>query len=118
MSIFPPNHYQVSLHVVSSYLPFRIKIIGLLTPLSIVPELHLLLMLWIWFGSHFTMLNSKSSKKGEEYKLFRPDQPEFVRMAAKFGATIVPFRAIEDDIFKFVRELHCLFQSRLMAFLA
>ncbi|KAL4637360.1 hypothetical protein ACB092_03G071800 [Castanea dentata] len=37
--------------------------------------------------------------KGEEYKLFWPDQQEFVRMAAKFGATIVPFGAVgEDDI--------------------
>lgn len=37
--------------------------------------------------------------KGEEYKLFWPDHPEFVRMAARFGATIVPFGAVgEDDI--------------------
>ncbi|GAU11583.1 hypothetical protein TSUD_345740 [Trifolium subterraneum] len=36
---------------------------------------------------------------GEEYKLFWPDHPEFVRMAARFGATIVPFGAVgEDDI--------------------
>ncbi|MFS8018794.1 putative diacylglycerol acyltransferase, serine aminopeptidase, S33, alpha/Beta hydrolase [Helianthus anomalus] len=42
-------------------------------------------------------------RKGEEYKLFWPDQPEFVRMAAKFGATIVPFGAIgEDDIAELV----------------
>lgn len=28
-----------------------------------------------------------------------PDHPEFVRMAARFGATIVPFGAVgEDDI--------------------
>ncbi|KAJ8619560.1 hypothetical protein MRB53_028089 [Persea americana] len=38
-------------------------------------------------------------RKGEEYKLFWPDQPEFVRMAARFGATIVPFGVVgEDDI--------------------
>ncbi|KAI3973018.1 hypothetical protein MKX01_019676 [Papaver californicum] len=38
-------------------------------------------------------------RKGEEYKCFWPDQPEFVRMAAKFGATIVPFGVVgEDDI--------------------
>lgn len=37
--------------------------------------------------------------QGEEYKVIWPDQPEFVRMAAKFGATIVPFGAVgEDDI--------------------
>lgn len=28
-----------------------------------------------------------------------PDQPEFIRMAARFGATIVPFGVVgEDDI--------------------
>lgn len=38
-------------------------------------------------------------RKGEEYRLFWPNQPEFVRMAAKFGATIVPFGAVgEDDV--------------------
>ncbi|KAG9152580.1 hypothetical protein Leryth_022963 [Lithospermum erythrorhizon] len=41
--------------------------------------------------------------KGEAYKLFWPDQPEFVRMAAKFGATIVPFGAVgEDDILEVI----------------
>lgn len=31
--------------------------------------------------------------------MFWPDQPEFVRMAAKFGTTIVPFGVVgEDDI--------------------
>ncbi|KFK33603.1 hypothetical protein AALP_AA5G035400 [Arabis alpina] len=38
-------------------------------------------------------------KKGEEYKLFWPEQPEFVRVASKFGAKIVPFGVVgEDDI--------------------
>ncbi|PSS30306.1 Acyltransferase-like protein [Actinidia chinensis var. chinensis] len=38
-------------------------------------------------------------RKGEEYKLFWPEQSEFVRMAARFGATIIPFGAVgEDDI--------------------
>ncbi|XP_019437421.1 PREDICTED: acyltransferase-like protein At3g26840, chloroplastic [Lupinus angustifolius] len=38
-------------------------------------------------------------KKGEEYKLFWPEQSEFVRMAARFGAKIVPFGTIgEDDV--------------------
>lgn len=42
-------------------------------------------------------------RKGEEYKLFWPDQPEFVRMAAKFGATIVPFGVVgEDDVAELV----------------
>ncbi|XP_073303171.1 phytyl ester synthase 1, chloroplastic-like isoform X1 [Primulina huaijiensis] len=42
-------------------------------------------------------------RKGEEYKLFWPDQPEFVRMAARFGATIVPFGVVgEEDIAELV----------------
>lgn len=41
--------------------------------------------------------------KGEEYKLFWPDHQEFVRMAARFGATIVPFGVVgEDDIAELV----------------
>ncbi|XP_006855419.2 acyltransferase-like protein At1g54570, chloroplastic isoform X2 [Amborella trichopoda] len=42
-------------------------------------------------------------RKGEEYKLFWPERLEFVRMAAKFGATIVPFGVVgEDDIIELV----------------
>ncbi|KAK8966382.1 Acyltransferase-like protein [Platanthera guangdongensis] len=42
-------------------------------------------------------------RKGEEYKLFWPDQPEFVRMAARFGTTVVPFGVVgEDDILELV----------------
>ncbi|XP_071933401.1 phytyl ester synthase 1, chloroplastic isoform X1 [Coffea arabica] len=38
-------------------------------------------------------------RKGESYKLFWPEQPEFVRMAVKFGVTIVPFGVVGvDDI--------------------
>uniref|UniRef100_A0A1J3DIS7 Acyltransferase-like protein, chloroplastic n=1 Tax=Noccaea caerulescens TaxID=107243 RepID=A0A1J3DIS7_NOCCA len=38
-------------------------------------------------------------RKGEAYKLFWPEQAEFVRVASKFGAKIVPFGAVgEDDI--------------------
>ncbi|KAK3011155.1 hypothetical protein RJ639_011099, partial [Escallonia herrerae] len=45
--------------------------------------------------------------KGEEYKLFWPDRPEFVRMAAKFGATIVPFGVVgEDDLAELVLDYH------------
>ncbi|KAJ6823987.1 putative acyltransferase-like protein, chloroplastic [Iris pallida] len=37
--------------------------------------------------------------KGEAYKLFWPDQPEFVRMAARFGTAISPFGVVgEDDV--------------------
>ncbi|CAK9175157.1 unnamed protein product [Ilex paraguariensis] len=38
-------------------------------------------------------------RKGEDYKLFWPKQSEFVRMAARFGAKIIPFGVVgEDDI--------------------
>ncbi|XP_039126772.1 acyltransferase-like protein At1g54570, chloroplastic isoform X2 [Dioscorea cayenensis subsp. rotundata] len=36
-------------------------------------------------------------RKGEEYKLIWPPQPEFVRVAARFGATIVPFGVVGED---------------------
>ncbi|KAI3886327.1 hypothetical protein MKW92_016745 [Papaver armeniacum] len=42
-------------------------------------------------------------RKGEEYKCFWPEQPEFVRMAAKFGATVIPFGVVGvDDILHYV----------------
>ncbi|KAK1568504.1 hypothetical protein Q3G72_025268 [Acer saccharum] len=38
-------------------------------------------------------------RKGEEYMLFWPERSEFVRMATKFGAKIIPFGAVgEDDV--------------------
>ncbi|KAL6846791.1 hypothetical protein ACP4OV_024239 [Aristida adscensionis] len=38
-------------------------------------------------------------RKGEEYKLFWPEQSEFVRMASRFGAKIIPIGVVgEDDI--------------------
>lgn len=33
-------------------------------------------------------------RKGEDYRLFWPERPDFVRLAAKFDAVIVPFGAI------------------------
>lgn len=47
--------------------------------------------------------------QGEEYKLLWPKQQEFVRMAARFGATIVPFGAVgEDDIAELVLDYYDL----------
>ncbi|KAM7509304.1 hypothetical protein LguiA_019757 [Lonicera macranthoides] len=53
--------------------------------------------------SHFLLypggIREALHPKGEEYKLFWPEQSEFVRMAARFGAKIVPFGVVgEDDI--------------------
>ena len=40
-------------------------------------------------------------KKGEEYQLFWPEKAEFVRLAVRHGATIVPFSAVGcDDAFE------------------
>ena len=37
--------------------------------------------------------------QGEEHRLFWPSQAEFVRLAAQFNATIVPFGVVgEDDL--------------------
>ncbi|XP_010679961.3 phytyl ester synthase 1, chloroplastic isoform X5 [Beta vulgaris subsp. vulgaris] len=44
-------------------------------------------------------------RKGEFYKLFWPEEPEFVRMAATFGAKIVPFGVVgADDIFELLAD--------------
>ncbi|XP_004494663.1 phytyl ester synthase 1, chloroplastic [Cicer arietinum] len=53
--------------------------------------------------------------KGEEYKLIWPDHPEFVRMAARFGATIVPFGVVgEDDIAEIVLDYNDLMKIPLV----
>ncbi|EHA8588340.1 acyltransferase-like protein, chloroplastic [Cocos nucifera] len=36
-------------------------------------------------------------RKGEHYKLFWPKEPEFVRMASRFEATIIPFGVVGED---------------------
>jgi 1-acyl-sn-glycerol-3-phosphate acyltransferase len=42
-------------------------------------------------------------RKDEDYQLFWPDQPEFVRMAAQFGVTVIPFGCVgEDDMLEIV----------------
>jgi hypothetical protein len=35
--------------------------------------------------------------KGEAYKLFWPEKAEFVRMAARYGVTIIPFASVGED---------------------
>ena len=47
-------------------------------------------------------------RKDEEYRLFWPSQPEFVRMAVRHGATIVPFGAVgADDAVEILRRRRC-----------
>ncbi|CAA7023760.1 unnamed protein product [Microthlaspi erraticum] len=53
--------------------------------------------------------------RGEQYKLIWPDQQEFVRMAAKFGATIVPFGTVgEDDIAELVLDYNDLMKIPIL----
>ncbi|KAK9678110.1 hypothetical protein RND81_11G188600 [Saponaria officinalis] len=53
--------------------------------------------------STFDLLRSIGAVPGEEYQLFWPERSEFVRMAARFGAKIVPFGVVgEGDIAKVV----------------
>lgn len=56
-------------------------------------------------------------RKGEEYKLFGPDQPKFVRMAAKYRDTMVPFGSIkEDDITELVLQYENMMKISLNQF--
>ncbi|CAH1453429.1 unnamed protein product [Lactuca virosa] len=51
-------------------------------------------------------------RKGEGYKLFWPEKQEFVRMAVKFGATIVPFGVVgEDDISQIILDYNDMKRS-------
>lgn len=81
----------------------------LLYPGGAREALHRKVVVVVWFCSTCTvyvvlflllcMLLYSCCFQGEEYKLFWPEQPEFVRMASRFGATIVPFGVVgEDDI--------------------
>ena len=38
-----------------------------------------------------------NKRKGEEYQLFWPEDPDFVRLAAKLNALIIPFAAVGGD---------------------
>ena len=38
-----------------------------------------------------------NKRKGEEYQLFWPEDPDFVRMAAKLNALIIPFASVGGD---------------------
>lgn len=60
-------------------------------------------------GSHVLLypggMREALHKKGEEYQLIWPERSEFVRMAATFGAKIIPFGVVgEDDVFELVAD--------------
>ncbi|GFY87136.1 transferase [Actinidia rufa] len=55
----------------------------------------------LFVGYHMLLGGAREAlhRRGEEYTLFWPERSEFVRMAARFGATIIPFGTVgEDDI--------------------
>ncbi|GAB2284130.1 hypothetical protein Dimus_018600 [Dionaea muscipula] len=85
---------------------------GLMPDLSSYDSFRLMGAVPVTGFNLFKLLSSKSHvllfpggmrealhRKGEEYKLFWPDKSEFVRVAARFGAKIIPFGTVgEDDI--------------------
>lgn len=85
---------------------------GRLPELSLYDDFRLMGAVPVSGKNFFKLLSTKSHvllypggvrealhRKGEAYKLFWPERSEFVRMAARFGAKIVPFGAVgEDDI--------------------
>ncbi|KAB1202858.1 hypothetical protein CJ030_MR8G024971 [Morella rubra] len=85
---------------------------GALPDLSLYDSFRLMGAVPVSGTNFYKLLSSKSHvllypggmrealhRKGEEYKLMWPEQSEFVRMAARFGAKIIPFGAVgEDDI--------------------
>ena len=38
-------------------------------------------------------------RRNEDYQLFWPSKPEFIRMAVRHGATIVPFAAVAGSYY-------------------
>lgn len=44
-----------------------------------------------------SVLEQVNKRKGEEYQLFWPEDPDFVRLAAKLNALIIPFAAVGGD---------------------
>ena len=50
------------------------------------------------YSDFYTWFNVQVNKrKGEKYKLIWKDKPDFVRMAAKSNALIIPFAAVGGD---------------------
>ncbi|CAK7328372.1 unnamed protein product [Dovyalis caffra] len=90
----------------------KLKKEGLLPPLSQFDAIRSMGAVPVSGSNFFKLMSSKAHallypggmreachRKGEQYKLFWPEQSEFVRMAARFGAKIVPFGAVGEDDF-------------------
>jgi hypothetical protein len=56
-----------------------------------------------------------NKRAGEEYQLLWKDTPDFVRLAAKCDAIIVPFAAVgADDAYEVVMEVEEMLQAPLL----
>ncbi|KAL8226689.1 hypothetical protein R6Q57_016521 [Mikania cordata] len=131
--LFVGNHMLLGLDLFILFLGFlkekRIMLRGLGHPQNLqldiasgIPHFSILLrvfgMLPVSAINLFKLLSAKSyvllypggarealHRKGEVHKLFWPEQQEFVRMAAKCGATIVPFGSVgEDDVSEMIMD--------------
>ena len=71
--------------------------------------------IWLFRPAAVRLLVQVMKRRGEEYKLFwRDDRPDFVRLAAKYDALIVPFAAVgADDAYNLFMVRHSLSQSLL-----
>ncbi|KAI3707659.1 hypothetical protein L6452_26286 [Arctium lappa] len=125
--LFVSNHMLLGLDIFILFLQFlkekRITLRALGHPENLKPDhqsvIHNISILLGVFGmlpvtaiNLFKLFSTKSyvllypggarealHRKGEVHKLFWPEEQEFVRMAAKFGATIIPFGSVgEDDV--------------------
>ena len=56
-----------------------------------------------------------NKRQGEEYQLFWRDSPDFVRLAAKCDAIIVPFAAVgADDAYEVMMEVDQMLEAPLI----
>ncbi|XP_010315903.1 phytyl ester synthase 2, chloroplastic isoform X2 [Solanum lycopersicum] len=106
------NEHQIVLRGIAHPLMFKKRREGKMPVLSMYDDYRFMGAVPVSATNFYKLLSSKSHvllypggmrealhRKGEEYKLFWPEQSEFVRMAARFGAKIIPFGTVgEDDI--------------------
>ncbi|XP_059294357.1 phytyl ester synthase 2, chloroplastic-like isoform X3 [Lycium ferocissimum] len=106
------NEHKIVLRGIAHPLMFKRARVGNMPALSMYDDYRFMGAVPVSAPNFYKLLSSKSHmllypggmrealhRKGEEYKLFWPEQSEFVRMAARFGAKIIPFGSVgEDDI--------------------
>lgn len=106
------NEHNIVLRGIAHPLMFKRLREGLMPVLSMYDDYRFMGAVPVSATNFYKLLSSKSHillypggmrealhRKGEEYKLFWPERSEFVRMAARFGAKIIPFGTVgEDDI--------------------